>query len=140
MVKKPNSLCKNRNCRKPFYACAYCTHKIAWRSVACCPECFDAYMKQVAEARAANRKVNTLPERTDMTEEQVKGLIAKPTDEVIEATKEELSEYSEDLESVGLGETIDKINDEIRESQELDSESISLSSNAGKSNRNKKKP
>ena len=139
MIKKPNSLCKNKECRKPFYACAYCTHKIAWRSVACCPECFDAYMEQVAEARAANRKVNVLPERTDMTEEQVKELIATPTDDVIETTKEELSEYYEDMEAIGLGETIDKINDEIRGSQELESETIPLSLNAGKGNRNKKK-
>ena len=138
-IKKPNSLCKNINCRKSFYACAYCTHKIAWRSVACCPECFDAYMGQVAEARAANRKVNTLPERTDMTAEQVKELIATPTDEVIAATKEKLSEYSDDLDTIGLGETIDKINEEIRESQELDSDSIPLSSGTGRTNRNKKK-
>lgn len=96
-------------------------------------------MKQVAEARAANRKVNTLPERTDMTAEQVQELIATPTDDVIEATKEELSEYSEDLETIGLGETIDKINEEIRESQELESETIPLSPSTGKGNRNKKK-
>ena len=139
MIKKPNSLCKNINCRKPFYACAYCTHKIAWRSVACCPECFDAYMQQVSDARAANRKVSMLPERTDMTEEQVKELIATPIDAVIDATKEELREYSDDLESIELGETIDKINEEIRESQELDSDSIPLSSDTGRTNRNKKK-
>ena len=139
MIKKPNSLCKNINCRKPFYVCAYCTHKIAWRSVACCPECFDAYMGQVAEARAANRNVSMLPERTDMTEEQVKELIATPTDEVIAATKEELSEYSDDLDAIGLGETIDKINEEIREARDLKSETIPLSPNVGKGNRNKKK-
>lgn len=139
MTKKPNSLCKNKNCRKPFYACAYCTHKIAWRSVACCPECFDAYTQQVIEARAEDRKVNLLPERTDMTEEQVRELIAKPVDEVIEATQEELSEYSDDLATIGLGQTIDKINDEIREAQTLEEESISLSPQTGKGNRNKKK-
>ena len=139
MIKKPNSLCKNINCRKPFYACAYCTHKIAWRSVACCPECFDAYMEQVAEARAANRKVSILPERTDMTAEQVKELIATPTDEVIAVTKEELSEYSDDLDTIGLGETIDKINGEIREAQDIESDSNPLSSNNGRTNRNKKK-
>jgi len=137
-IKKPNSICKNINCKKAFYACAYCTHKIAWRSLACCPECFDAYMEQVKEARAANRKVNPLPERTDMTEEQVKELLEKPADEVIEATKEELSDYSDDLASMGLGSTIDKINEEIRESQELESDSIPLPSNINRGNRSRK--
>ena len=96
-------------------------------------------MEQVAEARAANRKVSMLPERTDMTEEQVKALIATPTDEVIAVTKEELSEYSDDLDTIGLGETIDKINEEIREAQDIESDSNSLSSNNGRTNRNKKK-
>jgi len=96
-------------------------------------------MKQVAEARAANRKVNIMPERMDMTAEQVKELIATPTNEVIAATKEELSEYSDDLDTIGLGETIDKINEEIREAQDIESDSNSLSSNNGRTNRNKKK-
>jgi hypothetical protein len=110
-----------------------------WRSLACCPECFDAYIKQVSEARAANRKVNLLPERTDMTEKQVEELIAKPTEEVIEATKEELSDYAEDMDSIGLGATIDKINEEIRDAQELESETIPVSPNAGKGSRNRRK-
>ena len=69
----------------------------------------------------------------------MKELIATPVDEVIAAIKEELSEYAGDLESIGLGETIDKINGEIREFQELDSDSIPLSSGTGRINRNKKK-
>ena len=136
-IKKPNSLCKNVHCRKPFYACAYCTHKIAWRAVTCSPECFDAYMNQVAETRAANKKVNLLPERTDMTEEQAKELMAKPVDEVIATTKEELSEYAHDIEIIGLNGTIDKINDEIRSAEET--EDTFLLSNTSKSNRTKKR-
>jgi len=38
----------------------------------------------------------------DMTQEQVKELMAKPVEEVIEATREELSDYSEDMETIGL--------------------------------------
>ena len=139
MIKKPNSLCKNINCRKPFYSCAFCTHTISWRAIACCPECYDAYTKQVNEARAANRKVNLLPERTDMTEEQVKELLAKPTEEVIEVTKDELSEYSNELATIGLGETIDKINDDIREAQDEDAKNTPFLSNGGRGNRNKRK-
>jgi len=94
--------------------------------------------EQVKEARAANREVNPLPERTDMTEEQVKELLEKPADEVIEATKEELSDYSDDLTTFGLGSTIDKINDEIRESQELESDIIPVSTNTNRGNRSRK--
>ena len=123
-TKKPNSLCKNINCRKAFYACAYCTHKLAWRAVACSPECYSAYINQVTAARAANKEVNLLPERTDMTPAEVKELITAPTDDVLKATKEELGDYAEDLDTLGLGGTIDKINNEIDESHGVHVEQV----------------
>ena len=117
VIKKPNSLCKNINCRKPFYACAYCTANLKWRSIACSPECYDAYVEQVITARAAGKEVNLLPERTDMTEDEVKELMQKPADEVAAITREELKDYVDDLAAVGLGGTIDKINEDIRDAQ-----------------------
>ena len=114
-IKRPNSLCKNFNCRKSFYACGYCTHKLAWRAVACSLECYEQYANQVTEARANNKRINLLPERTDMTSDEVQALISTPTEQVIEATKEELKDYADDLNALGLGGTIDKINEEIRE-------------------------
>ena len=139
-IKKPNSICKNINCGKLFYACAYCTHKIAWRAVACSPECFDAYMNQVAEARANNVKVDTLPKRTDMTAEEVKELVDAPTEEVVEETKKELEGYSQELDSLGLNGTVDLINSEIdsalNESIEQDSGNSAF---FGKTNKKKNK-
>ena len=107
---KPNSLCKNELCRRAYYACAYCTHANAWRAVACSPECFNAYMEQVAVARGLGKPVNLLPERTDMDENAVKELMAMPREDVIEMTKEELVDYKEDVAALGIVGTVDKIN------------------------------
>lgn len=107
-IKQPNSLCKNEKCRKPFYACAYCTRTNAWRAVACSIECFNAYTEQVMAARAAKKKINLLPDRTDMTDEQMAELMAKPIDEVMEMTREELKDYSG-----SIAEIVTQINDEI---------------------------
>ena len=115
LIKKPNSICKNKNCGKLFYACAYCTHKLAWRAVACSIECHEAYMNQVAEARSKGKSVNLLPERTDMTQDEVKELINTPSEEVIEATKEELADYASELGTHGFVGTVDIINNEIDE-------------------------
>jgi len=59
-----------------------------------------------------------------MTEAEVQALIATPTDEVIAAAKEELKDYTEDLNTLGLGETIDKINSEIDEGQAVKVEQV----------------
>ena len=107
-IKRPNSICKNINCRKPFYACAFCTHTNAWRSMACSIECYLAYGDQVCEARAAKKKVNLLPERTDMTETEIKEFMEKPIDEIIAITNEELKDYSG-----SIAEIVTQINDEI---------------------------
>ena len=116
-IKKPNSICKNINCGKLFYACAYCTHKLAWRAVSCSPACFEEYVNQVAEARAGNVKVDWLPKRTDMTPDEVQALVDAPTEEVIEATKKELGGYGEELDTLGLNGTVDLINGEIDAAQ-----------------------
>ena len=117
VIKKPNSLCKNINCQKPFFACAYCTANLKWRAIACSPECHDAYVEQVIAARAAGKEVNLLPERTDMTEDEVRDLMQKPADEVAAITREELKDHTDDLAELGLGGTIDKINEDIRDAQ-----------------------
>ena len=95
---------------------------MAWRSVACSPECYTEYVNQVEIARASNKIVNILPERTDMTVEQVQELINTPTEEVIETTREELRDYADDLMVLGLNGIIDKINDEINEINIADNE------------------
>jgi hypothetical protein len=116
-IKKPNSICKNKNCQKLFYSCAFCTHQNAWRAVACSPECFDEYAAQVAEARSKGKLANILPERIDMTEGEVQQLLNKSIEEVKEITQEELKDYSDDIKAIGLTGAIDKMNDEIRETE-----------------------
>jgi len=79
-----------------------------------------AYTEQVVAARAAKKTVNLLPERTDLTEEQMQELMNKPIDEVIEITKNELADYGDTFAAHGLGGTIDFINDEIRNAETME--------------------
>ena len=117
-MKQPNTLCKNRDChngtdggRKHYYTCRFCTHSENWRSVACCPECYDAYMKQVAEARGQITPEELLPERTDMTREEVAALISEAaTEQVLEETKAELAEEMDENPDAGIGDIVDMIN------------------------------
>lgn len=115
---KPNHICKNANCPhgingepKHYYACNYCDAANVWRSMACCPECYEEYIKQVVEARAKKKKVDLLPKRTDMTEQEVRDLIESPLEEVLENTKQELSEYLTDGRDIA--EAVEDINREI---------------------------
>lgn len=79
--------------------------------MACCPECYDEYMKQVLEARSKNQKVNSLPQRIDKTEDEIIEMMNAPQEVVLEQTKEELNEYLKDNNSIA--EAIDTINNEI---------------------------
>ena len=118
MSKKANHICKNINCPngidgkpKEYYACDYCDRANQWRSMACCMDCYDAYMQQVVESRSKNETVNILPERIDMTENKLKELMNKPIENVLETTKEELKEYTDD--GYTIAEAINLINAEI---------------------------
>ena len=133
---KPNSRCKNRNCTKGvdggralFYACLYCTHKQKYRAVACSPECYEEYIKQVAEARSNGAPVEVaLPERLDMTQQEVVDLINEPTEAVIKKTKEELADYIEDEEYFNVGGIVEMINEKIRAGTPVrDSEEVKIS-------------
>ena len=117
-INKANHICKNKNCPhgingepKHYYACNYCDRTNQWRSMACCPECYDEYIKQVLEARSKKQEVNLLPQRTDKTEEEVVVIMNTPEEVVLEETKSELSEYLKD--SGSISEAIDTINKEI---------------------------
>jgi outer membrane protein assembly factor BamE (lipoprotein component of BamABCDE complex) len=65
-------------------------------------------MEQVAAARAAKKEVDLLPERTDMSKEQVRELMGTPIDEVVDMTKEELKDYSGSVDEI-----VTRINEEI---------------------------
>ena len=81
MMNKPNHICKYTKCtngkdggRKHYFACDYCDRTQVWRSVACCPEHYDLYIKEVLAARGQSVPIDILPDRTDKTKEEVREL------------------------------------------------------------------
>ena len=117
---KANHKCKYSKCtlgadggRKEYYACPHCDASQSWRSMACCKEHYNLYVEEVLAARANGDNVNLLPERTDMTPDEVKAMVNTPLDKAIEATKEELRDYAEDIDEIGMHATVEKINEEI---------------------------
>ena len=120
-MKKPNTVCKNRDChkgsdggRRHYFVCRYCTHTENWRAVACCWECYMAYQAQLIAARSNHEPVDLLPERTDMTREEVHALIFDtPVEQVIADTEAELSEELEEHPSMGFSDIVDIINQEL---------------------------
>lgn len=124
MAHEPNTLCKNPNChhgedggRKHFYACAYCTGTKKWKAYCCSPECWDEYQSIIAQRTTGAEQQEDLPERTDMTQEEVKELIHDtPYEAIEETTRQELDGYlPEDAEisPETVGPVIDIINAEI---------------------------
>lgn len=124
---KPNHVCKNINChkgadggRKHYYACNLCDKRNNWRSVACSLECYEEYQKQVLEARSKGKHANILPERTDMTAKEIEAnIINAPEDIVAKATLEELSDFGESIDEIGLPSTIDEINTMLDKKQKV---------------------
>ncbi len=115
---KPNHICKYSGCnlgedggQKHYYACDYCDRTNAWRSMACCIEHYELYIKEVLEARAANKKVDVLPKRTDKTEAEVKEIFELDEKTVLDNTKSELGDYMQDGESIAKA--VEKVNEEI---------------------------
>ena len=114
MKLKPNHICKNINCRKEYYACDYCGKTQNWRSMACSIECYDEYMKQIEQSRKNNMPIDLYPERTDMSHAEVVEMVDNtPMNVIKEKTMNDLLEYSDDIETLGIGKTIDKINKQI---------------------------
>ena len=118
---KPNTVCKNKDChhgedggRKHYYSCLYCVHSENWRSMACCEECYDAYMEQIRQARSHGDPVDTYAERTDMGHEEVVQLVDHAdTYQVIADTDSELAEAISELPGLGYGEIVDTVNQQL---------------------------
>ena len=114
---KANHKCKYSKCtlgsdegRKEYYACPHCDASQSWRSMACCKEHYELYVDEVLAARAKGDTVNLLPDRTDMETQETKALVKMPLDRALKLTKEELKDYAEDIEEIGISATVDKIN------------------------------
>ena len=117
-IKKPNTICRNPNCthgedggRKHFYACMTCMRKESWRAYCCSVGCYEEYTRIILDSRA---KANKLPERTDMTVQEIKEVMEKPMAEVEEFTKTvELKEYFDENPGASLAEVIEQVNEDI---------------------------
>ena len=116
-MKKANTICKYSGCTlgkdgkpKEYYSCGYCTAQEHWKSMACCREHYDLYIKEVLAAREHGEEVDTLPNRTDMTKEEVKALQERPIDEVKAETEKELKEYADANGHVDIIKAVDKVN------------------------------
>lgn len=85
-----------------------------WRAVACCLECFEAYIQQVREARgevAAIPEKDLLPERTDMSVEEVRHIVKDESfEDAFKQTKEELSDIFEEHPDYGIADAVDEVN------------------------------
>lgn len=119
MSRKPNHICKYSGCTygkngtpKAYYACPQCDSTQAWRAMACCIEHYTLYIKEVLEAREATEE-DMLPNRTDMTKEEVKELMDKPSAEIEKMTREELKDYIDEDGNLNVAEAVDQINEEL---------------------------
>ena len=99
---KANHICKYSKCNlgdngqpKQYYACDYCDRINSWKSIACCKE------------------------RTDMSEDEIKGLYNIPADVVLEKTNQELQYYKDKYGINNINEVVDKINDELNKEGRL---------------------
>ena len=73
-----------------------------------------AYQAQLIAARSNREPVDLLPERTDMTRDEVHALIFDtPVEQVIADTEAELAEELEEHPSMGFSDIVDIINQEL---------------------------
>ena len=73
-----------------------------------------AYQAQLIAARSNREPVDLLPERTDMTRDEVHALIFDtPVEQVIADTEAELAEELEEHPSMGFPDIVDIINQEL---------------------------
>lgn len=70
-------------------------------------------MEEVLKARENGETVDTLPERTDLSKEEIKMLKKKPLTQVQRETEAELQNYADENGEINIYEAIDKINKEI---------------------------
>ena len=124
---KANTICKYSKCnlgkdggRKHYYSCGFCVASENWRSMACCKEHYQLYMEEVRHARQSGQETDLLPDRTDLTKEEVRALQKKPLDQVKQETEQELSEYAQEDGNLDLIQAVEKINKELEGAETYD--------------------
>jgi hypothetical protein len=123
---KANHICKYSKCNlgnngqpKQYYACDYCDRINSWKSIACCKEHFDLYIEEELERKSMLNKINMLPKRIDMSDDEIKELYNIPADVVLEKTNQELQYYKDKYGIDNINEVVDKINDELNKEGRL---------------------
>ena len=113
----PNHICKYSGCtlgadggRKHYYACSFCDATENWKSMACCKEHYNLYIEEVLAARKKITEDDKLPERTDMPKSKVRALKKKSAKEAEKITREELKDYAEEIDEIGIPAVVEKIN------------------------------
>lgn len=121
-----NHVCKYSKCNlgengqpKKYYACDYCDRTNSWRSIACCFEHYNLYIDEELEKKSKINKINLLPNRTDMTSDEIKSLYNTPADQVLEKTQQDLQEYMDKYGVYDIGNVIVKINEELDLTKEV---------------------
>lgn len=119
MRPKANTVCKYMGCtlgedggRKHYYACGYCGGSEKWKAIACCREHYDLYIQDILKDREAEANA-LLPERTDMTTDEVKKMKKKPLKQLKKEAEEELKDYADESGKVNISEAVDKVNAEL---------------------------
>lgn len=88
--------------------------------MACCKEHYQLYMEEVRHARQSGQETDLLPDRTDLTKEEVRALQQKPLDQVKQETEQELSEYAQEDGNLDLIQAVEKINKELEGAETYD--------------------
>ena len=119
MKKRPNHICKYSGCtlgenggRKHYYACNYCDATESWKSLACCREHYDLYIKEVLAERESGETPDLTPERTDKTKKETKAIKKRSLAAVKKETEKDLKDYAGKDGKVRIAEAVDKINAE----------------------------
>ncbi|MCI8997360.1 MAG: hypothetical protein HFI30_17105 [Lachnospiraceae bacterium] len=114
---KANTICKYSKCslgpnggQKRYYSCGYCAATENWKSMACCREHYQLYIAEVLAARERGEAIDLLPDRTDLTKEEIQALKQKPLLQIKKETEEELREYADENGCVSIPEAVDAIN------------------------------
>lgn len=117
---KANTICKYSKCnlgkdggKKHYYSCGYCVATENWKSMACCKEHYDLYIEEVLKARENGENIDTLPDRTDMSKEEIKNLKRKSLKQVKKETEMALQDFADENGNINISEAVDKINSEI---------------------------
>ena len=120
MAMKANTICKYSKCslgkdggRKKYYSCSYCAATGNWRALACSREHYELYIREVLAARKNGAVWELLPERTDLTAEEIKHLKTCSREELLSRTKKELGEYADYLNESSLSDVIEAVNREL---------------------------